>query len=93
MAWWERWRDGLDGVRGCEGCPGRHTLDDEIRSENTHGTDTDAGLGCAVGGAEAGEDDGGGAAHGTEEGLRSRVSYHVLPGSSVGVGFEQGMLL
>ena len=36
----------------------RRTLDDEVRSENTHGCDTDTRLGGAVGGAEAGEDNG-----------------------------------
>jgi hypothetical protein len=45
------------------------TLDDQIRSEDTHGADTDAGFGCTVGGAEAGEDDGGHAAHRSKEGL------------------------
>lgn len=45
------------------------TLDDEIRAQDTHGGDTDTRLGRAVGSAQAGEDDGRGAAHGTEEGL------------------------
>ena len=48
---------------------GWHTLHDKIRSKDTHGGDTDARLCGSVGGAKAGEDDGGGAAHGTEEGL------------------------
>jgi len=34
------------------------TLHNEIRSEHTHGGDTDSGLGRTVGGAEACEDDG-----------------------------------
>jgi hypothetical protein len=51
---------------------GNHTLDDQIRPEDTHGADTDTGLGGTVRGTEAGEDDGCGAAHGTEEGLVTR---------------------
>jgi hypothetical protein len=50
------------------------TLDDEIRSQDTHGGDTDAGFRGAVGGAEAGEDDGAGAAHRSEERLVFVVS-------------------
>ena len=45
------------------------TLDNEVGSEDTHGGDTDAGLGGSVGGAQTGEDDGSGAAHSTEERL------------------------
>ena len=52
----------------------RHTLHDKIGSENTHGGDTNTGLGGTVGGAQAGEDDGGGAAHGAEEGLSSMLA-------------------
>lgn len=52
----------------------RHTLHDKIGSENTHGGDTNTGLGGTVGGAHAGEDDGGGAAHGAEEGLSSMLA-------------------
>ena len=48
---------------------GVHTLDDEIRSQNTHGSDTNTGLRGTVGRAQAGEDDGSRAAHGAEEGL------------------------
>lgn len=48
----------------------KHTLDDKIRSEDTHGRDTDAGLRGSIGGAEAGEDNGRCAAHGTKEGLK-----------------------
>lgn len=48
---------------------GRPTLHDEIRSENTHGGDTNTRLGSAIRGTQAGEDDGAGAAHGTKEGL------------------------
>lgn len=51
----------------------KRTLDDEIRPEDTHGSDTNTGLGGSVGGAEAGEDDGCGAAHGAEEGLKREV--------------------
>jgi len=47
----------------------RRTLDDEIRTEDTHGCDTNTRLGSAVRGTQAGEDDGCCAAHGTEEGL------------------------
>ena len=47
----------------------QRTLDDEVRSEDTHGRDTDTGLGSTIRGAEAGEDDGRCATHGTEEGL------------------------
>ena len=45
------------------------TLDDQIGSEDTHGGDADARLRGAVGGTNAGKDDGGCATHGTEEGL------------------------
>lgn len=46
---------------------GNNVLDDEIRSQNTHGGDTDTRLGSTVCGTKAGEDDGSCAAHGTEE--------------------------
>ena len=36
----------------------RRTLDDQVRTEDTHGADTDTSLGGTVGGAETGEDDG-----------------------------------
>jgi hypothetical protein len=45
------------------------TLNDQIRSKNTHSTDTDTGLGSTVRSTETGEDNGGSAAHGTEEWL------------------------
>ena len=45
------------------------TLDDQVRAEDTHGRDTNTGLGGTVGSTKAGKDNGGGAAHGTEEGL------------------------
>lgn len=45
------------------------TLDDQIWSEDTHGRDTNTRLCGTVSGTEAGEDDGGSAAHGTKEGL------------------------
>lgn len=47
----------------------RRTLDDEIRAEDTHGGNANTRLGSAVGGTQAGEDNGAGAAHGTKEGL------------------------
>ena len=54
--------------------PGPHTLDDQVGAEDTHRANADARLGGAVRGTEAGEDDGGGAAHGAKEGLfRSRL--------------------
>lgn len=49
-----------------------HTLHDEVRAEDTHGGDTDPRLGGTVGGTQAGEDDGAGAAHGTKEGLLNK---------------------
>jgi hypothetical protein len=36
----------------------RRTLDDQVRTEDTHGADTDTSLGSTVGGTEAGKDDG-----------------------------------
>ena len=36
----------------------RRTLDKQIRAENTHSGNTNTGLGSAVGGTEAGKDDG-----------------------------------
>ena len=45
------------------------TLDDQIRSENTHSTDTDTRLGSTICSTETGEDNGGSATHGTEEWL------------------------
>jgi hypothetical protein len=47
----------------------RRTLDDQVRAEDTHGGNTNTGLGSAVGGTEARKDDGGCAAHRAEEGL------------------------
>jgi len=47
---------------------GNDVLDDQVRPEDTHGRDANTRLGSAVGSTEAGEDDGGGAAHRTEEG-------------------------
>lgn len=66
------------------------TLDDQVGPEDTHGGDTDTRLGRAVGGAHAGEDDGAGAAHGTEEGLIQRLARFVsmrlaLPWSAIEV--------
>jgi hypothetical protein len=45
------------------------TLDDEVRSEDTHSGDTNTRLGSAVRRAEAGEHNGCCATHGTEERL------------------------
>lgn len=45
------------------------TLDDQVRAEDTHSRDTDTGLCGTVGGTQAGEDNGDGATHGSEEGL------------------------
>jgi hypothetical protein len=45
------------------------TLDNQIRAQNTHSGNTDTCLGSSVGGTETCEDDGGRAAHRTEEGL------------------------
>lgn len=56
----------------------QQTLHDQVGSENTHGRDTDARFCRSIGSAEAGEDDGGGAAHGTEEGLRKKLGAHLL---------------
>jgi len=56
----------------------RRTLDNQIGAQDTHGGNTDASLGGAVRGAEAGEDDGGCATHRSEEGLfcgRDIVSF------------------
>jgi hypothetical protein len=47
----------------------QRTLDDQVRAEDTHGRDTNTGLGGSVGGTEAREDDGRRAAHRAEEGL------------------------
>lgn len=51
------------------GLRSRRTLDDQVRPEDTHGRDTDTSLCGTVGGTEAGEDDGGRAAHRSEERL------------------------
>lgn len=47
---------------------GHDVLDDEVGPEDTHGGNADTRLGSAVGGTQAGEDNGCGAAHGTKEG-------------------------
>ena len=52
------------------------TLDDQVRPEDTHGRDTNTSLCGTVGGTEAGEDDGGRAAHRSEERLLFNVSFH-----------------
>jgi len=54
------------------------TLDNQIWSKDTHGGDTNTGLGGTVGSTEAGEDNGGGATHRTEEWLKAcQFLYHV----------------
>jgi len=52
----------------------RHTLHDQVRSENTHRRDTDTGLGGSIGSSQASEDNGSRAAHGTEERLQSLLA-------------------
>jgi hypothetical protein len=47
----------------------KRTLDDQVGPEHTHGRDTNTCLSGTVGGTEAGEDDGGSAAHRSEERL------------------------
>lgn len=54
-------------------CNGR-TLDDQVGPEDTHSRDTNTGLSGTVGGTEAGEDDGGRAAHRSKERLLWYVS-------------------
>jgi hypothetical protein len=53
-----------------------HTLDNQIRPEDTHRGDTDTRLGSSVCGAETCEDDGAGAAHGAKEGLLKCQQIH-----------------
>lgn len=57
---------------------GTLTLDDQIRAEDTHGRDTNTSLGGTVGSTKAGEDNGGGAAHSTEEGLQIRKLLFIV---------------
>jgi hypothetical protein len=57
---------------------GRLTLDDQVRAKDTHGRDTNTSLGGTVGSTKAGEDNGGGAAHGTEEGLQIRELLFIV---------------
>ena len=57
----------------------RHTLDDQIRTEDTHGRNANSGLGSTISSTEAGEDDGGRAAHRAEEWLLEYQLY-ALPG-------------
>jgi hypothetical protein len=64
------------------------TLDDQVRAEDTHGADTNTGLGSAVCGSETREDDGRCAAHGAEERL-DNVSWGAL-GVEVVVGIDIG---
>ena len=71
---------------------GGRTSDNQVGSENGHTADTNAGFGGSIGSAEAGEDDGGGAAEGAEEGL-SRLMlvccYEVaVVGSGQAIGTE-----
>jgi hypothetical protein len=46
---------------------GNNVLDDQVGPEHTHGRDTNTSLSGTVGSTEAGEDDGGSAAHRSEE--------------------------
>jgi hypothetical protein len=55
------------------------TLDNQVRAEDTHGGNTNTGLGSAVGGTETREDDGGRAAHRAEEGLRNISIWPLIP--------------
>jgi hypothetical protein len=58
---------------------GDNVLDNQVRSEDSHSTNTDTSLGGTIGGSEAGEDDGGGATQRTEEGLdSSSISDHIV---------------
>jgi hypothetical protein len=54
-------------------CGDEHTLDDQVGPEHTHGRDTNTSLSGTVGSTEAGEDDGGSAAHRSEK----RLLWHV----------------
>lgn len=61
----------------------RHTLDDEVRTQDTHGANTNTRFGSSIGSTETRENDGGGAAHRTEERLVDRqyidlVAYRAL---------------
>lgn len=42
----------------CAKQEGQRTLDNQVRAEDTHGGNTNAGLGSAVGGTETRKDDG-----------------------------------
>lgn len=55
---------------------GKLTLDDEVRPQDAHGSDTDAGLRGSIGSTKACEHDGACAAHGPEKGLRLILSVH-----------------
>jgi len=65
---------------GLTHCHIGHTLDDQVWTKDTHGGNTNASLSSTISSAEAGEDNGGGAAHGTEEGLYCSISplYYFL---------------
>jgi hypothetical protein len=54
---------------------GDNVLDDQVRSEDGHSTDTDTSLGSSIGSSEAGEDDGRGAAKGTEKGCVNGAKF------------------
>lgn len=56
----------------------QRTLDDQVRAEDTHAANTNTSLGSAIGGAKAGEDDGGRAAQRTKEGLEKRYVSHII---------------
>jgi len=52
---------------------GNDVLDDKVGSQDAHSRDTNAGLCSSICSTKACEDDGGGAAHGTEEGRIDRT--------------------
>lgn len=52
----------------------RHTLNDQVGSQDGHAADTDTSLSGSIGSTEASEDDSRGAAQGAEEGLFSQSS-------------------
>jgi hypothetical protein len=73
----------------------RRTLHDEVRSENTHGSDTDTGLCGTVSGTQTGEDNGTGATHSTKEGRVDRAVFgdHFggVVGRTIGTGVKRGL--
>jgi hypothetical protein len=74
---------------------GDNVLHDEVRSENTHGSDTDTGLCGTVSGTQTGEDNGTGATHSTKEGRVDRAVFgdHFggVVGRTIGTGIKRGL--